>query len=241
MTYEDFKLHIKYRLGYPLIQIELTDQQIDLGLNEAIKFYQLNHYNGSEQVYMPIQITEQIKSNRYVDLGHDVIGVNSIFDVGSNSSLLSIDFMMTADAAWSAFRSGGGLASYYSMMSYRSLIQQTFASKVPIRFNWNSGKAYIDMSDSRFVVGSWIVLDATMAIDPTANPRLFEDPFMNDYAEACVKRIWGQSLKKYNGVLLPGGITLDGKTMYDEAVEAKQKLEDEIISNWQLPIMPLVG
>lgn len=242
MTLEEFKTNIKYRLGYPVINIELSPQQFDLAIAEAITYYQRNHFDGSSQVYMPVQITETIKTNRYVELGSSIIGVNSLFDMASaGSNILTTDFIVAADAAWSAFRTNSSLSGYYNMMSYRSLIQQTFTGKTPIRFNYNFGKCFIDASASKLQVGSWLVLDVVACVDPLVDTRMFDDPWMNDYAEACVKRIWGQTLKKYQQVQMPGGITLDGQTMYTEAVETKEKMEAEIISNWQLPIPFIVG
>ena len=242
MTLAEFKTAIKYRLGYPVVQIELAPQQFDLAIEEAIKFYQRNHFDGSYQMYMPIQIDSTIAAQKYVELGPDIIGVNNMFDMmSSGTGLLTTDFIVSADAAWNAFRANSSLSGFYNMMSYRSLIQQTFTGKTPIRFNYNRGKCFIDAGSSKLSIGSWIVLDVVAAIDPAEDERMFEDPWLNEYAEACVKRIWGQTLKKYQQVQLPGGITLDGQTMYSEATETKQKLEDEIISNWQLPIPFLVG
>lgn len=242
MTLEDFKLNIKYRLGYPVVNIELSPEQFDLAINEAITFYQRNHFDGSEQVYMPIQIDETIKANRYVALGKHVIGVSNLFDLTSTgSSLLSDDFIIAAGAAWDAFRNNGGLTGYYNLMGYRSLIQQTFTGKTPIRFNYNRGRVFIDANSAKLDVGNWIMLDTTVVIDPEDNERMWEDPWLLDYAEACVKRMWGQTLKKYQQVQMPGGIMLDGQTMYQEANETKEKLESEIISNFQLPIGFMVG
>lgn len=242
MTLEEFKTAIKYRLGYPVVQIELAPQQFDLAINEAIMYYQRNHFDGSYQMYMPIQVDSTIAAQKYVDLGEEVIGVNNMFDMmSSGTGLLTTDFIVSADAAWNAFRANSSLAGFYNMMSYRSLIQQTFTGKTPVRFNYNRGKCFIDASSSKLSEGSWIVLDVVVAVDPEDDDRMFKDPWLNEYAEACVKRIWGQTLKKYQQVQLPGGITLDGQTMYSEANEAKQKLEDEIISNWQLPIPFMVG
>jgi len=242
MTLDDFKLNIKHRLGYPLVRIELTDDQFDLAISEAIRYYQRNHFDGSYQMYMPIHVDSDIAAQKFVSLPAEVLGVNSIFDImATGTGLLTTDFIITADAAWSAFRANSSLAGFYNMMSYRSLLQQTFTGKTPIRFNYNRGRCFIDASQTKIVEGSWIVLDIVVAVDPVDDDRMFEDPWLNEYSEACVKRIWGQSLKKYQQVQLPGGIMLDGQTMYSEANETKQKLEDEIISNWQLPIPFIVG
>mgnify|MGYP003320034795 FL=1 len=51
----------------------------------------------------------------------------------------------------------------------------------------------------------------------------------------------GENLKKYQGVVLPGGITLDGKTIYDEPVEEIRQIEEEVSLKYELPADGYVG
>ena len=241
-TLAQFKTNIKYKLGYPVVQIELSTEQLDLAVHEAITFYQRNHFDGSAQMYMPIQIDATLKANKYVSLPDTVVSINDIFAYsGTGTGVLSTDFVMTADAAWTSFRSNGGLGSYYNMMSYRSMIQQMTVNKIPVRFNYNRGKCFIDMSDSKWTVGNWLVLDIQEAMDPALDTRMFEDPWLLELATNHVKRMWGQTLKKYQSVAMPGGIMLDGQTLYSEAQEQIEKMEEEVISKWQLPMDFRVG
>ena len=61
------------------------------------------------------------------------------------------------------------------------------------------------------------------------------------YTTALIKRQWGENLKKFTGVVLPGGITLDGKTIYDEAVEEIRQIEEEMSLKYELPVDFNVG
>jgi hypothetical protein len=38
-----------------------------------------------------------------------------------------------------------------------------------------------------------------------------------------LKYQWGSNLKKFGGIQLPGGVTLNGKEIYEEAVEEIRK------------------
>jgi hypothetical protein len=40
---------------------------------------------------------------------------------------------------------------------------------------------------------------------------------------------------------LPGGITFNGAKIYEEAVEEINKLEDEMISSYSLPVSDFMG
>ena len=65
--------------------------------------------------------------------------------------------------------------------------------------------------------------------------------FLKKYTAALIKRQWGENLKKFEGVQLPGGVTLNGKTIYDEAVEEINKIEEEMNMKWELPPTGLLG
>ena len=56
-----------------------------------------------------------------------------------------------------------------------------------------------------------------------------------------IKKQWGNNLKKFAGVQLPGGVTLNGKEIYDEAIEELAKLEEEMQVINVLPNEILVG
>ena len=52
---------------------------------------------------------------------------------------------------------------------------------------------------------------------------------------------WGNNLKKFSGVQLPGGVTLNGKAIYDEAMEEISHLEEEMQIINVLPNEILLG
>ncbi len=232
---DDFKTNIKYKLGYPVINIELSDEQFDLAVEEAITFYQRNHMDGSEKVYIPIQVNSTIMTQKYVTLPEDIISVTRLFKMAGSSSILSTDFVLAADAMWAAMQ-GGGMVDYYMLMSYRSLIEDLIVTETPIRFTLNKNRVYIDASDSRLIEGSYLLFEGTKVLDPSSDTAMFSDPWLNDYTAAKVKQIWGSTLKKYQQVALPGGIMLDGQTLYTEATETVERMESEVILKHQMPV-----
>ena len=65
--------------------------------------------------------------------------------------------------------------------------------------------------------------------------------FLKQYATALIKRQWGENLKKFEGVQLPGGVTLNGKAIYDEAVEEILRIEEQMSLKWELPPDGFIG
>ena len=51
---------------------------------------------------------------------------------------------------------------------------------------------------------------------------------MKHYVTALFKKQWAVNIKKFSGIQLPGGVTLDGDKLYDEATGEIKELEDEL-------------
>ena len=67
-------------------------------------------------------------------------------------------------------------------------------------------------------------------MDPEANIRLWGEPWLKHYTTALFKRAWATNLKKFSGMQLPGGITIDGNAMYEEAMREIEELENDLIA-----------
>jgi len=53
--------------------------------------------------------------------------------------------------------------------------------------------------------------------------------------------MWGDNIKKYEGMQLPGGMTFNGQKIWEEASEEIQRLEQEMISSYSLPVMDMTN
>jgi len=61
------------------------------------------------------------------------------------------------------------------------------------------------------------------------------------YTTALFKRQWGENIRKYDNVQLPGGIMLNGEKIYKSAVDEIKQLEQEMITSYSLPVDMLMG
>jgi hypothetical protein len=78
-------------------------------------------------------------------------------------------------------------------------------------------------------------------LDPNTFTDVYNDGFLKKYATALLKQQWGNNLKKFEGVQLPGGVTLNGQKIFDEATEELASLKEEVQNTYQLPVDMLVG
>lgn len=109
-------------------------------------------------------------------------------------------------------------------------------------FNRKQNRVYLETDwATKFTVGNILIIEAYQALNPVTYTEVYNDMFLKKYATALIKRQWGENLKKFTGVVLPGGITLDGKTIYDEAVEEIRLIEEQMSLKYELPADGYVG
>tara|TARA_B100001245_G_scaffold9001_1_gene6211 strand:- start:10716 stop:11594 length:879 start_codon:yes stop_codon:yes gene_type:complete len=110
--------------------------------------------------------------------------------------------------------------------------------------------AYADQSACETASGTWtvgnsILLRAWQAVIPDESSSyaldVFNDEWVKKYATAQIKQQWGANLKQFDGMPLPGGITINGQQVWDEAKEEIEKLQEEFSMNYELPVNFIVG
>ena len=84
--------------------------------------------------------------------------------------------------------------------------------------------------------GEFLIVECYRILDPNAFTDVYNDLYLKKYVTAQMKKQWGNNLKKFQGVQLPGGVTLNGQQIYDEAIQELEKLEADADSRYQLPV-----
>jgi hypothetical protein len=101
---------------------------------------------------------------------------------------------------------------------------------------------YLNVELDRYLsVGEYIVVEAYRIIDPDQNTSVYNDLFLKRYLTALIKRNWGVNLKKFEGMELPGGVTLNGQQLFDEATEEIRQIEEEMQLKYEFPIDFSIG
>jgi hypothetical protein len=85
------------------------------------------------------------------------------------------------------------------------------------------------------------MVDAYTTIDPNTYTDIYNDLFLKKYCVALIKRQWGANLIKFEGVQLPGGVTMNGRQIFDDANADILKLEEEMELKYQKPVDFFVG
>lgn len=111
-----------------------------------------------------------------------------------------------------------------------------------INFNRHKNRLAIDMDWAKEVnVGDFIVIECQRVVDPATFTDVYNDYFLKKYATALIKKQWGANLIKFEGMVMPGGVTFNGRQIFDDAVEELKLLEEEARLNWEEPVDFFVG
>ena len=137
----------------------------------------------------------------------------------------------------------GDLAYYEQMQQYISLLDRQLSGMPQVSFRKNQNRLlwYSDMNDEDIRPGNFIVLEMYVAIDPQTHTKIYNDMFIKDYTTQLIKQQWGANLIKFDGMQLPGGVTLNGRQLYDDATGEIDKLRENMRMEHELPPDFFVG
>lgn len=240
---QEFKDYVLRSLGYPVIEINVSDDQVEDRIDQALKWYGDYHFDATDRTYYKHQVTAADKINKSITLPDNIIGAVSIFSIGDPSvradDLFNIRYQIALNDLYTL--TSVSLVPYYMVMQHLSVIQELLVGKQPIRFSRHRNILNIDMDWNTINEGEWLIVEAYQVIDPEIYTDVWGDRWLYQYAEQLVKRQWGTNLKKYDGMQMPGGITFNGQKIYDEADAEIKRMEEEMIMSYSLPVMDMVG
>lgn len=242
-TRSEFKEYCLRKLGKPVIEINVDDDQVDDRVDEALKYYYDYHFDGSEKIYYKHQVTSTDRTNKYITLPENIIGAVSVFPVGDPSitggDLFNMRYQIALNDLYTL--TSVSMVPYYMAMSHISLIQEMLVGRQPIRYNRHNDKLYIDMDWEKIDDGSFLLVEAYSVIDPDVYTDAWGDRWLQEYCTAKIKYQWGSNLTKFTNMQLPGGVQFNGEKILDDAKEEIKALQLEMISSYSLPVQDMIG
>jgi hypothetical protein len=231
------------QLGHPVIEINVDDDQVDDRIDEAFQYFRDFHYDGVERWYLKHQMTEIDKQNQYIPISDNIIGVTRIFPVGStNASVNMFDLRYQLRLHELYDFTSTSYVNYVLTQQHIRTLDLLFSGETPVRFNKHSNKLYIDWDWNYDIqVGEWIIIEGFIVLDPDEYNDVYNDRMLKKLATAYIKKQWGNNMKKFAGMQLPGGITMNGQQIYEEAVTEIKELEDLIRDTYEEPPQFLLG
>ena len=306
-TRTQFKDYCMRRLGWPVLQINVDDDQVEDRIDDALSFFNDYHWDGVEKIYMKHKITDLDRSRRWIycpDAVTSVTGVLPFDDSNSSINMFDLRYQLRLHDLYD-FTSVSYVSYEITMQHIRSL-QLLFAGTPQFRFNRHQNKVFLDIDwDRDLQTGEYVVIECYRKLVPdtitltgtvtgntTSNTiigygtRFDQEVLENDiitigseskqirhinsatqmtvidplsavsdnvsvttagisdvwndrtlkkYATALIKRQWGENMKKFGGIQMPGGVTLNGKEIWDEAQAEIDKIEEDMHNFNSLP------
>ena len=307
-TKTEFKDYCLRKLGHPVIEINVADEQVDDRIDEALQFFHDYHFDGCEKVYMKHQFTQADIDRRWIYCPDAVLFVTGIFPFdGSNSSINMFDLRYQLRLHDLYDFTSVSYVSYEVTMQHIRTLNLLFSGTPQFRFNRKQNKVFLDIDWERdATVGEYVIVECYRKLDPSnitltgtitgnttsntitgygttfdrellendfillgdgqevqirkinspteiilsaplrtnvANTSItkqgvidvWDDRMLKKYATALIKKQWGENMKKFGGIQMPGGVTLNGKEIWDEAVEEISKIEEDLFNFNSLP------
>jgi len=170
--------------------------------------------------------------NKYISLPDAVYGVIRMLPFAgtqTSKSMFDVQYQLRLNDLYDL--ASTSIIYYKQVMSHLSLLDLELNGKPMFRFNRLQGRVYPDISwNNDIVAGEYVVLECYRALDPTSFTRVWSETWLKHYATALFKKQWATNLKKFQGIQLPGGVTLDGQSMYVEAMQEIKDLEDDLLN-----------
>jgi hypothetical protein len=307
-TRAQFKDYCLRRLGWPVIQINVDDDQVEDRIDDALQFFHDYHFDGCEKLYMKHQITQTDIDRKWIYCPDAVIAVTGVlpFD-DSNSSINMFDLRYQLRLHDLYDFTSVSYVSYEITMQHIRTLNLLFSGTPQFRFNRHQNRVMLDIDWSRDVKpGEYVIVECYRKLDPdtitltgtiTGNTSsntligtstvfdqeviendfitlsngqqiqirkinspteieivnslsanvsgvtatkagvsdVWDDRFLKQYATAKIKYQWGSNLSKFAGIQMPGGVTLDGPRIMEEAQREIDKIEEEMQSYNVLP------
>ena len=242
-TRSAFKEYCLRRLGKPVIEINVDEDQVEDRIDDALRYYWDYHFDGAEKVYYKHAVTSTDRTNKYITLPENIIGAVSIFSIADPSirsdDLFNIRYQIALNDLYTL--TSVSMLPYYMVMENLALIAEMLVGKQPIRYNRHMNKLYVDMDWNTLMDGEFLLVEAYQIVDPTDYVDVWKDQWLMRYSTALIKRQWGANLSKFTGMTLPGGVQFNGQTLYNEAIQEIDTLEREMINSYSLPVLDMVG
>ena len=336
-TETELKEYCLRRLGKPVIEVNLADEQQDDLFDEALQIFQEYHYDGSTQTYLPKEITAStqklasaptgtfsknesitggtsgLKANfhdyhsanttiryyspekknssnaiaigdgntyfkdvtttwtagetitggtsgataavhasttqslgaidtHYISLDEKYAGVSGILPFSANyvgSGMFSVKYQFALNEL---YRLGTDMKNWVFAQQHLRMIDELFSGKPQFRFNKHLDRLHLDIDWEQDVdIDDLVIIRAHEVLDVTSFTDGYNDEFLKKYLVSLFKKQWGQNLMKFEGIQMPGGVTLNGRQLYDDAREELTQLTEELYTRYSGPDQFIVG
>ena len=266
-TRDGFRDYCKRALGFGVIDINVSDAQVEDRIDEGLQYFAQYHYDGVERMYLKYKVTEDditrsrsnetttatdtkdgnvtssfLEGRNFIPMPSSVVSVIQIFpfDNQVTNNMFDIRYQLRLNDLYDF--SSTSIIHYEMTMRHLDYLSHILVGEIPIRFNQHQNRLYLDMDFQEAIdADQFLIIECYRKVDPETYTDIFDDIYLKRYVTALFKKQWGANLSKFNGVAMVGGVTLNGQQIYSEALTDIEKLETEIRTTYELNPAFMIG
>jgi hypothetical protein len=167
-TRQQFKDYCLRRLGWPVVDINVDDDQVEDRIDDALQFFNDYHFDGTEKMFLKHQITEEDRKRRWIYCPEPISFVTNVFPFDdSNSSINMFDLRYQLRLHDLYDFTSVSYVSYEITMQHIQTLQLLFSGKPQFRFNRKQNKLFLDIDWDRYVnVGEYVIAECYRNMTP---------------------------------------------------------------------------
>ena len=259
------------KLGSPVLEINVDDDQVDDLVDDTIQYYNERHYNGIERMYLKYKITQE-DIDRGTAKGTDGVGIVTTTGIQTSNVTVTSNFYETSNFLavpdsilgvnkifkFDSSSISGGMFS----IKYQLFLNDLYYFNSVNLLQFAMTKTYLEDIDHLLTTEKQIrfnqrqdrlYLDIDWGAETVGNcividcfraidtEQIYNAPFVKRYFTALIKKQWGANLLKFRGTKLPGGLELNGREIYDEGVKELSELRDRSSMDYEMPPLDFIG
>lgn len=231
------------RLGEPVIEINIDDDQVEDKVDDAIQMYQEFHSDATYRTYVKHQITQTDIDNEYIPISSDILYISNVFPINplfSDADMFDVRYQMALQSMQEFTMFAGGMSYYFQMQQYLEFIDNILDGHPRTTWSRHQDRLYIfgewaQNSYNNLSVDDYVVFEVYTLVDPDTFTSVYNDRFLKDYTTQLIKQQWGMNMSKFEGMQLPGGVTISGRQYYEEATAELERLEEKMRLEHEMP------
>ena len=226
------------------LKYELTQEDIDRGKASGTSGVGIVTTTGNSTSVSGLgTVTSNFyETSNFIQVPDSVVGIDRIFKFDTSSisgGMFSIKYQLFLNDLY--YFNSVNLLQYSMTKRYLEDIDHLLTTDKQIRFNKRQNRLYLDIDWSSVSADEFLVFDVFRTLNPNDYAKVYNDSFLKRYFTALVKRQWGQNLMKFQGVKLPGGVELNGRQIYDDAMNDLAIIREQMSNTYEIPPLDFIG
>ena len=193
------------RLGHPVIEINVDDEQCDDRIDDSLEFFAEYHFDGVEKVFLKHKITQVDIDNEYIDMtdpdltttpaqteyvdGGPVLSVRRVLPIANfnafQTGFFNEEFQLRLNDL-NTF-TGSSMINWSMSLSNFSMVDYLFTVNPTVLFNRRQNKLFIetDWAD-KFEAGDFLIVECYRVLDPSQYTEVYNDIFLKKYCTSLI-------------------------------------------------------